>query len=473
MKYSTLISRLSALGALIGFAGTAHAAGFEKATSWSGRNAAIGGAAASSVSGPEALFFNPAGIGGEGMGVSAQLSPTWTQAKGPVITAGDELEGERELSPVFGLLGDFGLSEDMAVGIGVFAAGGTKAVYEGVKFDDLNEDFTLKGVAKSELAIVEIAPGFSYRVAPGLRLGATWRASIVKGELASVAYTDLQPLGMPEDSYIAQAITLGDLSGTNFAGFRVGAQWAPEGASWGLGLNVRTPVSFELEGTTSGKAQFMAGGAAAGVNALNEDPHKIDGGDVTVESELPTQVSFGGHFGVSDEVTLFAEYTWTNYKAIKKIDVSGEITTPDDLVTDAQETGLGSPGLAPAVNGQDKKLPDFKTNWNDQHQIRIGSELHFVENLPIRLGYVLTTQVVPDKYARATFSSPGQGHTLTAGFGATVAGVAIDAAVEYSKAAGTGSTRDGGDDNTSSDDTLKGDYSTSAYAAHLGATYRF
>jgi hypothetical protein len=42
----------------------ALAAGFEKSVLWSGKWTALGGAAASSVSGPDALYFNPAGLGG-------------------------------------------------------------------------------------------------------------------------------------------------------------------------------------------------------------------------------------------------------------------------------------------------------------------------------------------------------------------------------------------------------------------------
>jgi long-subunit fatty acid transport protein len=468
------LATLGAFGAL-----TAHSAGFEKATTWSGRNTAIGNAAASSVSGPESLFFNPAGLGsGTGVGVSAQFSPTSTQAEGPVLQDDKSLKSKRQFSPVFGVLSDYAVNDKTAVGVGAFVTGGTKAVYDDISFTDLNSSFKLTGRAESNISLIEVSPGVSYRVSPSVKVGAAWRASFVKGQLGSVAYTDLNKVNgaIPVGSYVAQSVLISDLSGTAFTGFRVGAQYAPEGANWGLGLSVRTPIKFKLDGTSSMKAQYMGGGALAAANALNPDAKDGTGGDVTVESELPTQVSVGGNMSLAEgKVGFFLEYAWTNYKRVKAIDVNGKIVTPSDLVNSSQQAALGGTGtvLAGQVNGKEKDLPDFNAQWKDQHQAKIGAEFRYVEGFPIRVGYILTSQVVPDDYARATFSSPGFGQTFTAGVGMEVSEVSFDLGAEYSRASGSSAGKAGSDTTTSADDTLKGEYKTAAYAAHIGATYRF
>src|ERR1700734_4021960 len=83
------------------------AAGFEKSVFWSGHYAAIAGAAQSSVTGPEALYWNPAGLAGsEGLQVSGDFSPTWAMYSGPMAlstttgTVGTAQNSNTTFSPV-------------------------------------------------------------------------------------------------------------------------------------------------------------------------------------------------------------------------------------------------------------------------------------------------------------------------------------------------------------------------------------
>jgi hypothetical protein len=246
-------------------------------------------------------------------------------------------------------------------------------------------------------------------------------------------------------------------------------QYAPEGANWATGLNVRTPIKFNLKGTASGSVQYMGGGALAAANALNADAKALTGGAAEVASQLPTQVALGGHWDVADkQVGLFFEYVWTNYAAIKSIDVTGNITTPADVVNSAQQTALGSTGaaLGGALNNKTSALPDFATAWFDQSQIRLATELRYVDNWPIRVGYVITSQVVPGGNARATFSSPGLGHTFTLGTGTKFLQekMGVDLAFEYSTASGK---------SVGSAQAKAGTYKTQAVDLHAGVSYLF
>jgi|GEM_PF-507896 len=458
--------------ATMGLASQSWGAGFEKSVSWSGKHVGVGGAAVSRVQGAESLFFNPAGLAGApGIDLSANFSPTFTKAEGPLVENSKSVAGTQQFSPVFGLLSSYAVTPDLGAGVGVFVTGGTKAVYEGVDYSGLNSEFTIKGNAKSDLSLIEISPGVGYRLADGLKVGAAWRVSLVKGAFSSAQATDLKTVNpaLPDGSYLAQSVNVDGLSGQAYSGFRVGAQWAPEGANWGLGLNVRTPIKFTLKGTSSGTVQYRGGGALAAGNALNADVKNLTGAAADVSSQLPTQVALGGHWDVADrKVGLFFEYVWTNYSAVKSIAIASSVTTPSDVINDAQKTALGATGqaLGAALNDKTSALPDFATAWFDQNQIRLGSEFRYIENWPLRVGYVLTSQVVPGGNARATFSSPGLGHTFAFGTGSLFADnkLGFDVSFEYSLASGS---------SVGSAQAKAGDYKTRALGIHTGLAYAF
>ena len=77
---------------------------------------------------------------------------------------------------------------------------------------------------------------------------------------------------------------------------------------------------------------------------------------------------------------------------------------------------------------------------------------------------MFTSKVTSEKYARATFSAPGVGHTLVVGSGFDFGAWDVDVAVDYSLVRG-----DGRNDS----DNLSGKYTTDSIAAHLGVAYSY
>jgi hypothetical protein len=86
-SFKTVITTTGFLAGLLISHNVSYAGGFEKTVQWSAKNSAIGGAAASSVDGADALYFNPAGLvdnqSGKKAEISANFSPTVGQFECP------------------------------------------------------------------------------------------------------------------------------------------------------------------------------------------------------------------------------------------------------------------------------------------------------------------------------------------------------------------------------------------------------
>jgi len=113
----------------------AMGAGFEKSTLWSGKYQGISGAATSSASGAEALYFNPAGIvGGKShQEATLNLSPTVIEGSAPVVESASRSETGKGFAILNGLFYRYKSSESpWAIGAGVYTAGGVNIQYNDV-----------------------------------------------------------------------------------------------------------------------------------------------------------------------------------------------------------------------------------------------------------------------------------------------------------------------------------------------------
>jgi long-chain fatty acid transport protein len=404
---------------------SALAAGFEKSILWSGKYAGQGGAAVSTSSGAEALFFNPANLAGStGSEVSVNVSPTFSKFSGPVATENTTVNGVQTISPIFGALASYSLNENMTFGIGSYVSGGAKAKYENVP---LSGSFTMKLNPETDLSALEYAAGLGYQVAPGFKVGASVRYAQVKAKLVSAATS------VSGNAVTVTEVTLSDMKASKFGGFRVGASY--DGGSWGFGAAYRSAVDFTANGTATARYETAPPGGTINTTA---------GFAASITSTLPYQLSAGGHYKWSDSLTFVGEGSITNYKKVDKLDLAGTVPV-----------GGGSP------------LNDITTEWADQKQVRVGGIYALSGDTTIRAGYVLTGIVTPAKYARPTLTPPGNAHSITAGISTMMNGnMELSAAAEYAMASGTGTG-----DTTAQ--TKAGNYSASGYMLHTGVNYRF
>jgi long-subunit fatty acid transport protein len=409
---------------------SAFPAGFEKATLWSGHYAAVGGAASSIVDDAQALFFNPAGLAqAKGLELSGNFSPTDSQFSGPIAST-TQIGGAHQILPIFGAFASYQVTDKLGVGGGAYVSGGTQSEYEGVDFSSFSANYaSLKPTLRGDLDVIEYSLGAGYELLPGLRLGLGWRILHVGAHLQSAAVT-------PTNTALI-ATDIDNLSATRYNGYRVGLQYSPEGAKWGLGAVWRTEVSFIAKGSVSG--QIKPNSATPTL--------PLTGGDASVANTFPQEVSIGAFYDVGSSHTsrVLVEYTFAQYAKDRVLDLDGTITNT-------------------SIPFQ-TQLPDIVQSWHNQQNLRFGFDGMLTDRLALRAGYVLTSQVTPDAHARPTFPAPGLGHTFTLGTGTKLLNDALetDLAFEYSFDKGTGTN----------EFTQTGDFKAQALVAHLGVTYRF
>lgn len=391
----------------------ALAAGFEKNIMWSGRHGGVGGTAVSFVEGSEALYFNPAGLvtsaGGQDISGNLSLIQSKFEGPGPVDA---RIESKDKTSTPFSLLYGKTLNEKLGFGVGAYVSGGSTAQFENV---NINALFPNRAELKTDILIYEIAAGVGYQVVPGLKLGAAYRVGFAEADFYTVGrLTAGNPLTTAN-------IKLKDLKADNFAGFKVGAQYSPD-KTWGLGLTVRTEYKFDLEGDRTNTP------LATGVESASES--------VNATAYFPTQIALGGHWQAVPEVWHFAaEYNWTDY-------------SKNDTLNAVSPTS----GTLPIV-----------LKWKDQSAVRLGAEF-LRTKLPIRFGYVWTSQVTPNENAIQTLTAPGDASTVTLGTGYAFMEkrLNLNAAIDYTWVSGDGTAP-----------ATVGEYETTALALHTGLTYSF
>ncbi len=413
---------------------TAFGAGFEKASPWSAKWAAQGGAATAKIEGSDALFFNPAGlVKGEDKQVSLSFSPTFSTFSGPIREENEEYESDSVMIPFSGLTAKYQINPDLAVGIGAAVSGGATVEFKDIDFSE--QGFTaLKPDQISKIQIVEFDMGAGYRLNKNWTVGATWRATYARAKMGSIVYK-------PGASLVN--VKLDDLEGWNLLGARFGTQYQSDDKNWGMSLFYRTKVKNELDGTNSGNAEVSAAvSGATGIPAGTS--HKLSGGgDVTLKSALPQQVIVGGYKNFTDRFSMVTELVWTNYKNNEKIEISGE-----SLYLFTQEVAM----------------QDVELKWQDMWDFKIGGEYKF-DSLAVRAGTIMTSRVTDRYNARATFTAPGFARTYIAGVGIPLMNnkAALDLGAEYTLLKGAGVNDNG----------LVGEFKTTAWTGHMSFSYAF
>ncbi len=395
------------------------AAGYEKSIPWGGRSAGMGGIATPYISGSQALFFNPAGLVSENVGqdISFNISPTSSQFSGPIVSANTTMDSESKILTPLGLIYGATLNDKLGFGVGGYISGGSYANYENATFS------TGTANVKTDLQVAEVAAGVGYRLTPDLKVGLAVRYVQAKANFSVVQRLAAAP------TYFVNA-DFKDLEDSNFGAFKLGAQYKIN-ESTSLGLSYRSKVDLEAKGKVSGTA-YLPGGMG-GTMALTES-------DASAKTTFPQQVSLGAMHKISDSWNAAAELVWTEYSVVDRVEIGATI--------------LGN------------AAGDLQQRWSNQWNLRLGGEYLGYDH-PIRFGYVYTNTVTAPEWARASFTPAGPAHTFTLGSNYKVAdNIELDGGFEY-----TTVSADIGSGN--SIDILAGEYSATAYAAHLGLTYSF
>jgi len=118
---------ISILALCLTFGEATWASGYEKSIVWGGRSAGLAGIATPYMQGSQALYFNPAGLVSDKVGqdVSLNLSPTWSQFKGPINDSSAQSTSDRKMLVPFGAMYGMTVNENLGFGVGVYVSGGS------------------------------------------------------------------------------------------------------------------------------------------------------------------------------------------------------------------------------------------------------------------------------------------------------------------------------------------------------------
>jgi long-subunit fatty acid transport protein len=419
-----------ALVAVLAGEGRARASGFEKSVMWSGKHSGYAGAATSTVSGGQSLFFNPAGLAKYG-DVSLNYSPTWIKIDGYLASANKREESKAGPLPFFGTVASHGWNS-IGFGVGAYVVGGEKSYYGNV---DLSGDSALTQALRptliTDLEILEYSLGAAIEVVPGLRFGASWRINTAQGELSTIKKT------VTNTAYTFLYVK--DVKQTQYDGWRLGAQYEAPSGEWGIGASYRSKVEFDAPGKGYGTTTVIP--TQATTSQVLSDP-------VRIGLAFPEAYSLGAHYRATSEWKIVGGVDFVKYSRADNIYITG------------------------TANGV--TIPNIPLEWKDMWNFRLGFEYTGISLVALRAGYSLTTQVTSSEHAKATLPPAGLGHLFAVGAGySLMESLDLDGALEYSFNNGNGSMTMPTSTTKELLAGVKTDTKARVYALHIGATYRF
>ncbi len=351
----------------------AAAAGFDTPILYTARHQAMGGTAISYVEDPSAAFHNPAGLRGvRGLGLLGDVSLILGKVQGTPEQAAGNLESNLAIAPFFLLGAAYRAHEWLTVGVAVFpvASGGAEYEYElaGNPFTDSTEIVFFEATPLVSLNVPED------RWLPGaLSFGAGYRASYL---------TFARKKGDPDDPRVLDL----ELAGTNFSGFRLGAQYRPV-PEVGVGLVFRNKIEI----TT--KADHVT------VFTQTAD-----------DAELPFVLP--AKFGAGVDLNL---ERW-------RVALDGEYNLQSQNERSALSGTLG---------GVRTSVPNV-FEWQNGVTARFGVEYRVplaAAQVPLRAGYIFDSVVTNAHYPTAFGTPPAPTHTVTAGAGYDTGRFEVNAAL--------------------------------------------
>lgn len=411
------IIKFAGILASLALAGQASASGFEKSIMIGGKSAGLAGIATPWVQGAEALYFNPAGLASDKPGgeVALDISPTWPKFSAPITANDSTSNAKSEVLVPFGLMYSHQLNDKLGLGVGYYVSGGSGAQYSDQEIASRSGQLE----AKSQLIVSEASIGAGYKLSEKLKVGLSYRVVMVKGSFAFIAPTSALSTGNT---------FLENLSGTYYGAFKLGAQYKISEDTL-LGFSYRSNSPIRAKGQSRLENHTPAGVTYAPAQ------------DISALTNFPDAYTLGVQQNLGTTWKLMGEYVYTAYSRNRNVQIEGNVAT--------------------------KVNPAIELAWKDQTNVRLGSEYNGL-GMPIRFGYVWTSQVADNQYAKPSMVPPGPANTFTLGTGTVLGGgVNLDGALEYTMVDGTGSTgpADAG--------TMLGDYKVREFAVHLGVNYNF
>ena len=371
-----------ALLTVVGFTSRAHAGGYDTPILYSARHMGMGGTAISYVNDPSALFHNPAGLARiKRISLLANVSPLIGKINASPDSApgGQDIKSETTFAPFFLVGGAFRITDFMVAGIGVYPVASAGAEFKYTIYP--GESYEASVENRTKLLFIEASPGVAFNLPGNVTLGASYRMTYVSLERYQASTTGDGMTSKVHDF---------NMTGTNWAGFRLGAQWEGKFSEHTVrfGAQYRHKTVTEIDNNK---------GTAAGLAFT----------DISTKFVLPSKVTFGGRYDVYDfGVALDAEYSLNSQNKGYPL------------------VGTNAMGAQATVGNP--------SQWSNSVTLRGGLEYRLVDkHLPVRAGYIWDEKTTNPNYPNAFGTPPGPSHVITAGTGWNAGAWQLNGSVAY------------------------------------------
>lgn len=380
--------RLAAFATSLALPAVAQAGGYDTPMLYSARHLGMGGTAIGYVKDPSAMFHNPAGLGhierGEVIGDFSLLLGKIHASPGG-LSSGKDIDSTLTVAPFFLVGGGYRIHRMITIGLGVYPIASAGATFK-YGLDTFENHTTL--------LFMEASPGIAFNPLPNLRFGLGYRVTYVRLN----RYEGDRASNTPNIDFT--------MSGQNFAGFRVGAQYdiLPW---WSVGAVYRNKVRTKID-------------ASSGVAF---DPFN----DISTHFVLPAKLGFG---------------TRVDFDRFR---VPGSLAVDFEYGFNSQNKG--EPLVGTPVNGGGNTSVANLFQWKDSQTVKVGAEYRVAYDaaadlyrVPLRIGWVYDTKTANERYPTPFGTPPGPTQVFTAGSGYN--GGKWQANVAYAYRFGSGAVTD-------------------------------
>jgi long-subunit fatty acid transport protein len=356
--------RAFALVSGLAIARTASAGGYDTPILYSARHQGMGGTAIGYVDDASSIFHNPAGLAKIGSlnllaGITLLSGKITTSPGNPDLPNPDGTYPSRTtepaVAPLFIVGAGYHIAPPVVVGLGVYPIAAVSGEYSTPNL------LGRPTIDKTRLVFIEVSPAVAVRLGDKLSVGAGYRATFsmldrVKGDADNPREFDFS------------------VKGTDFTGFRLGAQWQPLDML-SVGLVYRHRIQPKLH----------ADRGYAYTDLTNAET------TLTLPSKLGAGVA-----AKLDALKLAFDAEYGFYSQNGQSTLSGYNT---------------------ALNKTEQVTNYFE--WQNAVTLRLGGEygLGAERRFPVRLGYVFDGQVGNRAYPSAFGTPPAPSHSITLGGG--------------------------------------------------------
>lgn len=363
---------------------------------------------------PSAVYYNPAGMSqldGTQISLGSEFILLQTEYEN-VAGISEDLEEEWTPVPHIYLTSDFN-TEKLTFGLGIYAPFGLGTSWKDtglLRYVATNTDFNM----------VNINPGVSYQLSPGLSLA-------VGVDYYNVySYISKKKVNM----IVGDAEQKLEVDG-NGLGVNLGILWKPA-KSHSFGLAYRSSVDVDLDGDVVTK------NIPAGLGLPTQIKY-----NVSSEITLPSVISCGYAFRPTDKVKVECDLYWVEWSTVDKVKIKDKSTGTT--------------------------LSEVTYDWDDTFIFALGGEYYLNDKWTLRGGYSFQQKAVPEK--TFTPSLPDSDlHVIALGLGYTREKFSIDIAYSVGLYNKRSIENDVG---TSIGTTVDGDYSSTIHYIGITLGYKF